>query len=100
DERDRGPYYYFLHQTIGIVPEPEMDVPQGMKIFHIQTLSPLTEKDLNGPTGFDPDFDMLLVYGVLVEIGKEDYRENYLEWLHEYRIVNSGWERHVVKERW
>lgn len=100
DEHDRGPYYYFLNKTIGIVPEPESTTVQGLKIFYNQALPPLTTNDLNGPTGFDENFDMLLVYGVLVDMGIKEYKEHYDEWLYEYRQANSGYERYVVNERW
>ncbi|WP_010276425.1 phage adaptor protein [Paenibacillus senegalensis] len=104
DERFNGAYYYFLNGTIGLVPEPDEDIEQGLKIFHTSVLAPLTVNDMNGLTGLDPNFDMVLVFGVLKDIttGSErsQYREQYEQWLYDYRTANSGWERHVVKERW
>ncbi|MNI93931.1 hypothetical protein D3C73_1519560 [compost metagenome] len=55
-------------------------------------------------TGFDPDYDMLLVYGVLREItsGNEaqEYNNKYQQLLMDYTAANSGYETHQVKERW
>jgi len=104
DEHYYGPYYYFLSGTIGLVPKPCQDVPGGLKIFHVPVLQPLTVEGLNGPTGFDPNYDMVLVYGVLKEslsgqIGAE-YTEKYNLWLSDYQRANSGWERYIVHERW
>lgn len=100
DEKDKGPYYYFLNKIIGIVPMPKHTVTKGLQIFYSQTLPPLTTNDMNGPTGFDQNFDMLLVYGVLVDMGNTQYKDQYDEWLYEYKQANSGMERYVVNERW
>lgn len=58
-------YFYMLAGVIGIYPTPEKSIPQGLTIFHKKTLTPLTLNDMNAEVGFDPDYDMLLVYGVL-----------------------------------
>ncbi|MFB0847339.1 phage adaptor protein [Paenibacillus oleatilyticus] len=104
DEHYYGPYYYFLSGTIGLVPKPCQDVQRGLKIFHIPVLAQLTVENLNGPTGFDPHFDMVLVYGVLKEIvsgpQSSEYAEKYQKWVYDYQTANSGWERYVVNERW
>ncbi|WP_156088535.1 phage adaptor protein [Mycobacterium tuberculosis] len=104
DENYYGPYYYFLSGTIGLVPKPCQDVPGGLKIFHVPVLGPLTVEGLQGPTGFDPNFDMVLVYGVLKEAvtgqQSEEFMQKYIQWLSDYKSANSGWERYTVKERW
>lgn len=104
DERYFGPYYYFLNGTIGILPKPCKDVSMGLKIFHIPVLAPLTVAGLGGPTGFDPNYDMVLVYGVLKEVttGNEaaEYTAKYERWRQEYESANNGYERYVVQERW
>lgn len=98
------PYYYFQAGMIGLVPTPHEDIAMGLKLFHIPVLPELTLKKMEGPTGFDPDFDMVLVYGVLREItnGKEaqEYDAKYQQLLVDYQNVNSGWERYSVDERW
>ncbi|MGR6546269.1 phage adaptor protein [Paenibacillus tundrae] len=98
------PYYYFSGDYIGIVPNPEVDTPQGIKIFHAEVLRSLTLADMDGPTGFDPDFDMVLVYGVLKEItsGKEseEFDYKYRQVLNEYETATNGYERYSVTERW
>lgn len=104
DERYKGAYYYFLNGTIGLVPDPEEDIDRGLKIFHTYVLAPLTVNDMNGLTGLDPNFDMVLVFGVLKDITsgseQDQFRGQYEQWLYDYRTANSGWERHVIKERW
>lgn len=104
DERYFGPYYYFLSGTIGLVPKPCQDVSQGLKIFHIPVLVPLSVDSLDGPTGFDPNYDMVLVYGVLKEATtgaqSAEFAQKYTQWLNDYTTANSGWERYVVNERW
>lgn len=104
DERYNGPYYYFLSGTIGIHPKSCESIPRGIKIFHIPVVSSLSVGDMNGPTGFDPNFDMVLVYGVLKDMvsgpQSSEYEEKYKQWLYDYQTANSGWERYVVDERW
>jgi len=104
DEHYGGPYYYFISGTIGLVPKPSQDIPGGLKIFHVPVLQPLTVEALNGPTDFDPNFDMVLVYGVLKEAltgqASEEYTQKYNMWLSDYKRANSGWERYIVHERW
>ncbi|WP_340397803.1 hypothetical protein NST50_05320 [Paenibacillus sp. FSL E2-0202] len=104
DQRAHKPYYYFTAGKIGIMPVPEYDAAYGIKIFHLPVLNPLTFEDMEGDTGFDPDYDMLLVYGVLREItsGNEAQENNtkYLQLLADYTVANSGYETHEVKERW
>lgn len=98
------PYYYFSGDRIGIVPNPEVDTPEGIKIFHAEVLRELTLADMDGPTGFDPDFDMVFVYGVLKEItsGKEseEFDYKYRQVLNEYETATNGYERYSVTERW
>lgn len=99
-----SPYYYFLGGIIGIIPVPTQDVTKGLKIFHIPVLNDLTLADMDKPTGFDPDYDMLLVYGVLREIttsnqaSEYDYR--YQQLLNEYQTVSSGFESYITIEDW
>jgi hypothetical protein len=104
DEYYWGPYYYFLSGTIGLVPSPCQDVTRGLKIFHIPVLAPLSLDSLNGPTGFDPNYDMLLVYGVLKDLTSgaqaQEYTAKYTQWFQDYQTANSGWERFTVNERW
>lgn len=104
DEHYFGPYYYFLSGTIGLVPKPHKDVVGGLKIFHIPVLSKLSVDAMQGPTGFDPNFDMVLVYGVLKDAttGSQsaELTAKYREWLNDYQQANSGYERYTVHGRW
>lgn len=104
NEADYGPYYYFLSGTIGLVPSPCADVTQGLKIFHTPVLAPLGTGDLNGATGFDPNYDMVLVYGVLREstmgAESEQYDIKYKQWERDYKVANSSYAHFVIKEGW
>ncbi|MNW52287.1 hypothetical protein D3C74_298030 [compost metagenome] len=50
-------------------------------------------------TGFDPDYDMVLVFGVLRELAP-GYDDLYQRLLNDWRTANSGFEKYVIKERW
>lgn len=102
DEREKRPYYYFVSGQIGIYPPPLYDTFYGVKIFYTPVLGELTTDDLNSGTGLDPDFDMLLVYGVLRDMVPDNqyFAQRYSEIYSEYRSATSGYERYVVKERW
>ncbi|MNP86438.1 hypothetical protein D3C76_1866760 [compost metagenome] len=54
---------------------------------------------MDSPTGFDPDYDMVLVYGVLREI-TSGYEEMYQMILNEYIASTNGYEKYVINERW
>ncbi|MDK8193772.1 hypothetical protein QP794_27190 [Paenibacillus sp. UMB7766-LJ446] len=98
------PYHYFQAGQIGIVPTPDKDVTYGIKIFHAPVLYPLRLTDMDKDTGFDPDYDMLLVYGVLREITSgneaEEYNNKYMQLYTEYQSAANGYERYAVDERW
>lgn len=102
DERERRPYYYFVAGQIGVYPPPVYDTFYGIKIFYTPVLGELTLDDLNSGTGFDPNFDQLLVYGVLRDImpGDNNFEIRYQQIYREYSSATSGYERYVVKERW
>lgn len=100
------PYYYLTAGRIGIYPTPTVDMAYGIKVFHNPVLFPLTIKSLDGlvRTGFDPNFDMLLVYGVLKDMATggqaSEFQAKYQEMYNEYVTANSGYETYRVKERW
>ena len=102
DERERRPYYYFVAGKIGIFPPPLYDTFYGIKIFYTPVIGELTMDDLNSGSGFDPDFDMLLVYGVLKDISPDNsnFYNRYQELYREYTSATSGYERYVIKESW
>ncbi|OKP81640.1 hypothetical protein A3842_11215 [Paenibacillus sp. P3E] len=102
DEREKRPYYYFVAGQIGVYPPPLFDTFYGIKIFYTPVIGELTLDDLNSGTGFEPSFDMLLVYGVLRDIipGDNDFEMRYQQIYREYTSATSGYERYAVKERW
>lgn len=102
DEQERGPYYYFVAGQIGVYPPPEYDTFYGFKMFYTTILSELTLDDINNGSGFDPDFDMLLVYGVLRDIqpNNESFEVRYQQIYSEYRRATNDYEKFVVQESW
>jgi hypothetical protein len=102
DEHTHRPYYYFVAGQIGVYPPPVYDTFYGIKIFYTAIIGELTLDDLNNGSGFDPDFDMLLVYGVLKDIQPDNgnFDARYQQLFREYTSATSGYERYVVKERW
>lgn len=102
DKDERNPYYYFVAGQIGIYPPPIYDTFYGIKIFYTPVFGPLTLDDLNNGSGFDPNFDMLLVYGVLKDMMPENgnFYTRYQELYEEYRSATSGYEQFVIKGRW
>ena len=101
-EYQNDPYYYFVSGKIGVYPPPMYDTFYGIKIFFTPVMRPLTTDDLNYGTGFDPNFDMLLVYGVLKDILPDNnaFYNRYQELYEEYRSATSGYEHFIVKGRW
>ncbi|MNN47894.1 hypothetical protein D3C81_1623360 [compost metagenome] len=102
NEQERHPYYYFVAGKIGIYPPPEYDTFYGIKIFYTPIIEELTLEDLNNGSGFDPNFDMLLVYGVLRDIvpGNEAFELRYQQIYTEYRRATNDYEKFVVQESW
>lgn len=102
NEQERDPYYYFVAGKIGIYPPPLYDTFYGIKIFYTRVIGALTLDDLNSGSGFDPNFDMLLVYGVLKDMMPDNatFYNRYQEIYEEYRNATSGYEHFVVKGRW
>ncbi|WP_338841986.1 hypothetical protein [Paenibacillus glucanolyticus] len=104
NQRSIKPYYYFQAGVLGLVPNPEEDCVMGLKVFHTPVLPELSLTDMNGPTAFDPDYDMVLVYGVLREITSgrdaQEFDAKYQQLLSDYQSANSGWERYSINERW
>lgn len=93
-------YYYFMAGSIGLHPAPEEDVPGGLTILINKTLVPLSVNDLNAEVGFDMDYDMLVVYGVLkdIEIGSAaaEYAVKFDLMLNDYLRANTVPEAHQI----
>lgn len=102
NEEVTDPYYYFVSGKIGVYPPPVYDTFYGIKIFYTQVIGALTLDDLNNGSGFDPNFDMLLVYGVLKDMMPDNvaFYNRYQELYEEYRSATSGYESFVIKGRW
>ena len=98
------PYYYLLNGSIGIYPTPTQTIERGIKVFHQPVLSALTTNDLNAGTGFDPNYDMALVYGVLKDATSGarsvEFGDKYNYWVSQYEAANSGYGSYAINERW
>lgn len=98
-------YYYLLAGTIGLFPTPAEDVTQGLMVMFKKSLAPLSLADMEAEVGFDPDYDMLVVYGVLKDITNSglsvEYTAKYGAMLNEYLQVPSSPEAYQIPEvRW
>lgn len=102
NDQERGPYYYLVAGQIGIFPPPAYDIFYGFKMFYTPAIGELTMDDLNSGSGFDPDFDMLLVYGVLRDLmpENESFEVRYQQIYNEYRRATNDYVHFVVQESW
>jgi len=71
DEIGQPPFIYTFDDAIGVYPTPNQDIPGGLHLFHY--LEPVNPTLSSKPV-FDPDFPMILVYGLckdMAEVNKE-----------------------------
>lgn len=69
DEKSGTPFLYTFGNALGIYPTPQRDVSSGLFIHHYLEPKKLTnESDI---PEFDPDFHMMLVYGVCIELAED-----------------------------
>lgn len=65
------PFYYFTEdKELGLFPYPIMDSAGGLIVFHYQEPKQLSSSVTSQTPDLDVDFQMLLVYGVLVQIAE------------------------------
>lgn len=92
------PFYYFTDgNELGIYPTPIEDSAGGLIIFHFREAKKLTASDLGIEPELDRDFHMLLVYGVLAQIGEvfqdtamiNNYTAKYNGLIEEFQRVND-----------
>lgn len=101
----KAKYYYFLAGSIGIYPVPEVTETQGLTILYKKSLVPLSLNDLDADVGFDPDYDMLIAYGVLKDITNGstsvEYTAKYGAMLDDYLRASTSPEAYQIPEvRW
>lgn len=93
-EHGHSRYYSILDKTLVILPTPTEAITRGLTIFHKTSSRALTVGDLNAEPDMDPDYHMLLVWGVLQETtaGAEaaDYKARYDMLLPDYVIANQA----------
>lgn len=94
-------YYYLLAGTIGLYPVPQEAILQGLTIFYKKTLVPLSVGDLNAEVGLDPDYDNLVVYGVLKDITSgaqaAEYAARYEAALNDYLRTATSPEAYQIQ---
>lgn len=63
------PFYYFIGTDgIGIFPTPRENVENGLALFYYKYPNQLSSDDLTAQPELDKNFQLLLVYGALVQI--------------------------------
>lgn len=74
DQIGQPPFLYTYDDAIGVYPTPDRDIPGGLMLFHyLEPVKPSLATINNIPV-FDPDFPMVLVYGLckdMAEVNKE-----------------------------
>lgn len=68
------PFIYTYENSIGRYPTPDQDVTQGLFIFHYFEPTEPTTDTIGNAIAFDPDFPMILVYGLLIDLAEIDRR--------------------------
>ncbi|WP_212960688.1 phage adaptor protein [Cohnella xylanilytica] len=75
DKLGQPPFLYTYQNSIGIYPTPTEDIPGGLLLFHyMEPTKPTTATMKSTYPVFDPDFPMVLVYGLckdMAEVNKE-----------------------------
>lgn len=69
-EESIPPYLYTYEDSFGLYPTPEKTVKGGLIFFHYKEPAELTAENLSAIPDFDPDFHMLLMYGLQVEMAE------------------------------
>lgn len=74
DQTGQPPFIYTYDDAIGVYPTPEQNIPGGLLLFHyLEPTKPTLDTIGNTPV-FDPDFPMVLVYGLckgMAEVNRE-----------------------------
>jgi hypothetical protein len=92
NQQSQPPYLYTYENSLGLFPTPEEDVDKGLFIYHWFEPTELTESNLSATPDFDPDFHMMLVYGLCIEIAESsndadsvvNYTSKYNGYLQEF----------------
>lgn len=75
EDRDAAsPYYYFYENSIVLYPTPTANVTGGLLLVHYLEPALLSASHLDAVPDFDPDFHMVLVYALCVEMAETDGR--------------------------
>lgn len=89
NESEAGQFYYYMDGSIGIYPSPEQDIQDGLMVFHYKVPRRLGLNDMNAEPDLDPDYRMLLVWGVAKDVtenaqDKASFRGEYSSLLLDY----------------
>lgn len=69
-EESNPPYLYTYENSFGLYPTPEKTVEGGLIFFHYKEPAELSSGNLSSVPDFDPDFHMMLMYGLQVEMAE------------------------------
>jgi len=70
DQIGNPPFIYTYQNSIGVYPTPDRDIPGGLHLFHYLEPVRQTEDTMASIPTFDPDFPMVLVYGLCKDIAE------------------------------
>lgn len=100
-------FYYFTEESLCLYPTPTKDISGGLTVFHYQEPEVLSTSSLSIQPDFDPDFHMMLVYGVCItiaEINRGDMRDafvsSYTDMENQFLKAQEKAEYHVIQDVW
>lgn len=107
DREAESPYYYMYENSVVLYPTPTEDVTAGLLLVHYFEPDIILESSLDVIPDFDPDFHMVLVYGLCVAMAEADQRYDlvngftikYNGLLKDYKKANPETELPPVKVR-
>jgi hypothetical protein len=74
DQIGQPPFIYTYDDAIGVYPTPDQNIAGGLHLFHYLEPTKPTLATIGNIPVFDPDFPMVLVYGLcknMAEVNKE-----------------------------
>ena len=75
EDRDaESPYYYCYENSVALYPTPTENVTAGLLLVHYLEPAILVSTNLSTIPDFDPDFHMILVYGLCIALAEADQR--------------------------
>lgn len=102
-------FYYFTENSLCIYPTPKDDIDDGLSVFRYKEPYVLSTNDVGKQPDFDPDFHMMLVYGVCATIAEINRGDNGMQeaFVLSYNALEQKFlqakekaEYHVIQDVW